>query len=125
MYAGIDCELTSILAGSSGATRSTAGRCELHKVTSYSRKRAIDRKRWLSDLAGIEQELALLDARPGMLVGLEDYLFERTAGVLGSLSELVRKAANRAISTETERITLEVLESVRLNHGSPRPDPDL
>jgi hypothetical protein len=59
-----------------------------------------------------------------MLVGLEDYLLERRAGVLGTLSELNRKAANRAVAPETERITLELLESVRLNHGSPKPQAD-
>ncbi|WP_393059538.1 hypothetical protein [Streptomyces sp. LN549] len=47
---------------------------------------------------------------------LDAYLHERTSGLIGSLSQLVREAAIEAIDSGAERITKRLLDSVELDH---------
>jgi hypothetical protein len=49
---------------------------------------------------------------------LDAYLHERTDGMIGSLSHLVRGAAIEAILDGSEVITKATLESVRLDHAA-------
>jgi hypothetical protein len=47
----------------------------------------------------------------GTLVALDEYLYRRSSGMIGSLSQLVRGAAILAIEDGTEQITRELLDS--------------
>jgi hypothetical protein len=49
---------------------------------------------------------------------LDAYLHERTDGMIGSLSHLVRGAAIEAVLDGSEAITKATLESVRLDHAA-------
>jgi hypothetical protein len=49
---------------------------------------------------------------------LDRYLHDRTAGMIGSLSHLIRGAAVDAILTGTEAITKTVLDQVELDHAA-------
>jgi hypothetical protein len=51
------------------------------------------------------------------LVDLADYLYQRTGGMIGSLSQLVRGAALLAIQDGTEHITRELLDCVPVDHA--------
>ena len=64
---------------------------------------------WTRHLAGVEQQLRLMDAAPGMLTGgtMPEYLYRRTDGVVGLLE--------RVIETGTERLTETVLDAVLLS----------
>lgn len=53
-----------------------------------------------------------------MLVRHAGYLHQRTGGMIGSLSHLIRGAAIDAICDGTEKITKAHLEAVRLDHAA-------
>lgn len=76
------------------------------------------REEWDRLLFGIEQALVLTDARPGMLVDLSRYLFARTTGNIGSLMDLIRRGASRAIRTGREMIDRDLLDGIRIDEGA-------
>jgi hypothetical protein len=55
---------------------------------------------------------------PGQLLKLAGYLHERTDGMIGSLSHLIRGAAVDAILDGTEKITRERLDRVGLDQAA-------
>ena len=76
----------------------------------------------------MEASLRLHQHRPGTLTGLDEYLFGRTSGMIGSLSQLVRGAAVLAIQDGTEQITRKLLDlgprrsrRATLRHPAARP----
>ncbi|WP_198153921.1 hypothetical protein [Catenuloplanes japonicus] len=69
----------------------------------------------------LEHALRLHQHRPGALVRLAGYLHERTGGMIGSLSHLIRDAAIEAIFDSTERITKAGLDTVVLDHAAEHP----
>lgn len=76
------------------------------------------REEWDRLLFGIEHALVLTDTRPGMLVDLSRYLFARTTGNIGSLMDLIRRGASRAIRTGRELIDRELLDDIRIDEGA-------
>lgn len=76
------------------------------------------REEWDRLLFGIEQALILSDARPGMLVDMSRYLFARSTGNIGSLMELIRRGASRAIRTGREVIDRVLLDDIRIDEGA-------
>ncbi|MFD7027479.1 AAA family ATPase [Streptomyces sp. NPDC059917] len=71
------------------------------------------RQNWRSLIASFEDALRLHRHKPGTLADLNSYLHERTDGVIGRLSQLVRGAALEAIINGSEvinRKTLEIIE---------------
>ncbi|WP_394278369.1 hypothetical protein [Microbacterium sp.] len=50
-----------------------------------------------------------------MLYNLSDYLFARTTGYIGSLMDLVSRAAARAIRTGSERIDQALLDRIPID----------
>lgn len=70
---------------------------------------------WQAFLRSFEDELVLLKSYEGMLcVDLAEYLYERTGGVIGSISQLLRRAADLAIYTGAEKITERLLKQESL-----------
>ncbi|MFD7732161.1 TniB family NTP-binding protein [Kitasatospora phosalacinea] len=67
-------------------------------------------------VAAMEKALDLQQHRPGTLVRLAPYLHERTAGRIGSLSRLLRRAAITAILDQSEKITRTGLDAIALDH---------
>jgi hypothetical protein len=53
-----------------------------------------------------------------MLVGLADYLFERTSGHIGSFITLITRGCYTAIRTGEEQLTNQLLEGVRIDEAS-------
>src|SRR5258708_15575846 len=58
---------------------------------------------WTPHPAGIEQQLRLMDAHPGMLTGgtTPEYIYRRTNGVVGLLERLLEDGCPEAIATGT------------------------
>ncbi|MEU6098984.1 hypothetical protein [Streptomyces sp. NPDC047079] len=52
------------------------------------------------------------------------YLHERTGGLIGSLSQLIREAAVDAIDAGTEKITKRMLDEIELDHAVQQSQPD-
>ena len=97
-YAGIDVERSGLFTGVRG--KQIAGRCVLISTGPFPLQ-----AEWASLLATLEAALRLHRHQPGTLPGLGKYLHQRTGGMIGSLSHLVRAAALVAILDGTEEIT--------------------
>jgi hypothetical protein len=54
----------------------------------------------------------------GTLVALDEYLYRRSSGMIGSLSQLVRGAAILAIEDGTEQITRDLLDLVPVDFAA-------
>ncbi|MFJ8856315.1 hypothetical protein [Streptomyces sp. NPDC102437] len=63
---------------------------------------------FVDHLAGIEDQLRLLRAHPGMLTGghMPEYLYRRTGGVIGLLRRLIEDGCTEAMSSGEERRTV-------------------
>lgn len=72
---------------------------------------------WTQHLAGIETQLRLMNAAPGMLTAatMPEYLFRRTNGVVGLLERLIEDGCGHAIAAGVERLTQTLLDGVVLN----------
>ena len=75
---------------------------------------------FLEHLAGIEGQLRLLRAEPGMLTtgAMPEYLFRRTHGIVGLLRRLIEDGCAKAISTGEERLTPELLAGTAIRLGN-------
>ncbi len=77
------------------------------------------RREWRQVLLGIEQALVLANKHPGMLADeLSDYLFARSTGHIGSLMDLINRGAGRAIRTGAERLTQDLLDTVKIDEAA-------
>lgn len=116
VYAGIDCESMGLL---NEDYSQLARRLSHYRVEPFSLATKEDQRAWASLLRTVENRLVLAEATDGMLYkNLSRYLFGRTGGYMGSLIELVREGATRAISSGEERITESVLDEVVLDYAA-------
>ena len=110
-YAGIDVERSGLFTGVRG--RQIAGRCVLISTGPFPLQ-----QEWAALLATLEAALRLHRHQPGTLPGLGKYLHQRTGGMIGSLSHLVRAAALVAILDGTEQITRTLLDGIPVDHAA-------
>lgn len=111
IYAGIDVERANVFTGIRG--RQLAGRCSLVNTGPFPHH-----DEWRQLVAGMEATLRLHRHEPGSLVEQAKYLHQRTQGMIGSLSRLIRQSAIRAILTETEAINRPLMDRIRLDHSA-------
>jgi hypothetical protein len=116
IYAGVDVEGSGLLAGTRG--RQIAGRFGVIACQAFAYGTAAQRQEWQALIATLEQSLRLRRHAPGQLLKLAGYLHERTDGMIGSLSHLIRGAAVDAILDGTEKITRETLDRVGLDQAA-------
>ena len=69
-------------------------------------------------LATLEGALRLHRHQPGTLPELGKYLHQRTGGLIGSLSHLIRAGALVAILDGTEQITRKLLDGIPVDHAA-------
>jgi hypothetical protein len=122
VYAGIDVERAGLFAGPRG--RQVAGRFATIPATPFAYGTPTDRDTWRSLVAGLEATLRLQRHKPGALAGMDEYLYQRTSGMIGSLSHLLRAAAIDAILDSTEQITQPLLDAIRLDHTAEAGNPN-
>lgn len=111
VYAGINVERSGLFTGVRG--KQIAGRCVLINTGPFP-----DRQEWAALLATLEAALRLHRHQPGTLPKLGNYLHQRTGGMIGSLSHLVRAAALTAILDGTEQITRKMLDGIPVDHAA-------
>jgi len=71
------------------------------------------RLQWRNLLLTIEQQLVLADKHRGMLaIDLSDYLYARSTGHFASLMALIARGCRRAVRTEQESLTEELMDHV-------------
>jgi hypothetical protein len=120
IYAGIDVEAQGLFAGVRG--RQIAGRFTVIPATPFAYGTGEQRENWRALVATMEQMLRLHQHTPGTLVTLDEYLYRRSSGMIGSLSQLIRGAAILAITDGTEQITKELLDAVPVDYAAERAD---
>lgn len=110
VYAGIDIE-RRLFTGVRG--KQIAGRCVLVSTGAYP----CDAE-WKGLIATLESALRLHRHEPGSLTRSARYLHRRTGGMIGSLSHLVRAAAQLAIIEGEEAITRKLLDTIPVDHAA-------
>ena len=120
IYAGIDVEAAGLFAGTRG--RQIAGRFTVIPATAFAYGTTEQREQWRALVATMESTLRLHKHRPGSLVALDEYLYRRSGGMIGSLSQLIRGAAILAIEDGSERISRDVLDIVPVDYAAERAD---
>ncbi|MGW7095484.1 TniB family NTP-binding protein [Streptomyces sp. NPDC054874] len=115
-YAGIDIESQGLFAGTRG--RQIAGRFVVIPAAPFSYATTGDKDAWRGLVGTLESVLRLHEHTPGTLTTMSDYLFHRTGGMIGSLSQLIRGAAVLAIEDGSETITEELLEIVPIDFAA-------
>lgn len=123
VYAGIEVERSGLLSEGNPDHHESFSqirrRFNLHRIEPFSLGRSRGQQEWASLLRTLERRLVLLEVSDGMLYqALYNYLFARTGGYIGSLVELVREGANRAIETGEERLTESLLDDVTLDYAA-------
>lgn len=118
IYAGIDVEAQGLFAGVRG--RQIAGRFTVIPAAPFAYGTSEQREQWRALIATLESLLRLHHHRPGALVKLDEYLYRRSSGMIGSLSQLVRGAAILAIEDGSEQITKQLLDSVPVDYAAER-----
>ena len=76
------------------------------------------RRHWINLLKATERQLVLAEHRPGDLAGIADYLFARTTGHIGSYMTLVSRACRKAALTGIERLSIGLLDTVRIDQAA-------
>jgi len=121
VYAGIDVEAAGLFAGVRG--RQIAGRFSVIPATAFAYGTSEQRTQWRALIATMESTLRLHQHRPGSLVELDEYLYQRSGGMIGSLSQLIRGAAILAIEDGCEHITRTLLDLVPVDYAAERSTP--
>ncbi len=111
VYAGINVERSGLFTGVRG--KQIAGRCVLINTGPFPCQ-----QEWDGLIATLEAALRLHRHRLGTLADLGRYLHQRTGGMIGSLSHLIRAAALTAILDGTEAITRDLLDGILLDHAA-------
>jgi hypothetical protein len=88
------------------------------RVEPLRRSTQSERATWLGVLRVFERELVLLQSKDGDLTGQADYLWRRTQGVIGSLTQLLTEAVAEAIDTGAERITAKLLDAIDIGYAA-------
>jgi hypothetical protein len=117
VYAGINVEHSGLFTGIRGSQ--LAGRSILVRTGPFPLT-----AEWRSLVATMENTLRLHRHKKDTLPQLADYLHQRTGGMIGSLSHLIRASAITAILDGTERITSSTLKSIRIDHHNESSAPD-
>lgn len=104
--------------GEAAAMAQTFRRWTVLGLEPYSMRTVHTRKEWERLLWHIEQALVLADGHDGMLVEMSRYLFARTTGNIGSLMDLIRRGASRAIRTGQEKLDRRLLDEIRIDEGA-------
>ncbi|MEW9518388.1 TniB family NTP-binding protein [Streptomyces tubercidicus] len=116
IYAGIDVEDQGLFAGTRG--RQIAGRFTVIPASPFSYTPGADRDDWQALVETLESMLRLRHHQPGTLARMGEYLYHRTGGMIGTLSQLIRGVAVLAMEDSSERISRELLEAVPIDYAA-------
>jgi hypothetical protein len=104
--------------GTDAALAQISQRFKRLAVEPLRRSSQAERATWLGVLQIFERELVLLQAKDGDLTGHADYLWRRTQGVIGSLTQLLTEATAEAVDTGAERITMKLLDGIDIGYAA-------
>lgn len=116
IYAGIDAEHAGLFTGPRG--RQLATRFTTIPTSNFPHTTDPQRQTWQALVTALETTLPLRRHPAGTLTRHAEYLHRRTAGLIGSLSHLLRSAAIDAILDGSEHIAESHLNAIRLDHAA-------
>ncbi|MGI5291000.1 TniB family NTP-binding protein [Nonomuraea polychroma] len=108
VYAGINLESEGLFSGTRG--QQIGSRFKLITTGAFPYH-----DEWKGLVATLEAALRLHRHKPGTLVALDEYLHQRTGGMIGSLFSLIQTAAMEAIDDGTEMIKKTALDGLQLD----------
>jgi hypothetical protein len=112
-------QLDEGLSGVDAAFSQTARRWSVFSLDPFEIATKAGQTTWRQLLLGIERELVLANAHRGMVADdLSDYLFARSSGHFASLMSLVSRGCYRAVKTGTEALSVELVDSVRIDQAA-------
>jgi len=111
VYVGINVERSGLFTGVRG--KQIAGRCVLTSTGPFPYQ-----QEWKSLVAAMESALRLHRHKAGTLADMDRYLHQRTGGMIGSLSHLIRAGAMAAILGGSESITQGLLDGIPVDHAA-------
>ena len=111
VYAGINVERCGLFTGVRG--KQIAGRCVLINTGPFPYQ-----QEWTGLVATLEAALRLHRHQVDTLAELSKYLHQRTGGMIGSLSHLVRAAALTAILNGSEQLTRKLFDGIPVDHAA-------
>jgi hypothetical protein len=122
VYAGVGLAERRLFAeglyGDSAVLAQTARRWTRLELPPFVVTTDTGRRHWTSLLKATERQLVLTGAHPGMLTDIADYLFARTTGHIGSFITLITRSCYKAIRGGSERVTVELLDTIRIDEAS-------
>jgi hypothetical protein len=122
LYAGVGLAERRLFAegltGDSAVMAQTARRWTRLELPPFHVGDTAARRHWRSLLKATERQLLLAKAGPGMLTDLEDYLFARTTGHIGSFITLITRGCYKAIRTGAETLSEALLNTIRIDEAS-------
>lgn len=130
VFAGVELESAGIFGSTRrGATRNASAAQTAERLRRFPMRRielstADGLKLWQNLLAAIEADLRLCHHARLADPEMGEYLHARTGGSIGALIELIRMGcgrvmrAERAVDHKQPRLTIELLDEVRLSHGT-------
>lgn len=110
LYAGVNLRESETFAGAMG--QQLASRMLHHEMAGYENRSQRGRDDWERLLVTCEHHLLLYKEQPQDILEYSNYLYDRTAGSVGELRSLLRRAAFVAINDGTEHLTKAVLDIV-------------
>ena len=102
--------------------RQIAGRFTVIGAAPFAYGTGAQREQWRALIATLESLLRLHSHRSSSLVKLDEYLYRRSGGMIGSLSQLLRGAAIVVIEDGSEQITKKLLDRVPVDYAAQRAD---
>lgn len=112
VLAGVELGNSSLFIGRN--SRQIRARHEIVELQPFHRGTSTMIAQWIDVINNFEKALRLKKHKPGTLAKFEDYLFDRTGGLLGGLNALICRAAVDAIDTGEERITKKLLSTIEI-----------
>ncbi|MEJ8814259.1 AAA family ATPase [Variovorax ureilyticus] len=117
-YAGVDLNESGLfLEGRSEERRArsqTAHRFSRYLLVPF-KSNGID---YLAFLKKVEEQLCLVLHKPGDVLSLQEYIHERTKGYTGAIAQLLKLGARKAIREKKERLSIAVLDGIKLANAS-------
>ena len=122
IFTGADLDTSGLFLEGTGSTRATqtSGRNTLYKMSEFKVEEPGEKREWVSVVKAMEDGLALYRHRKGSLMKLWAYLYDRSAGSICALSDLIRESAIEATMSGEEAITRKLMEGIDISHLAQR-----
>ncbi|MEV0259251.1 TniB family NTP-binding protein [Streptomyces sp. NPDC050732] len=117
VYTGVDLKKSGLFLEGQAASRATqtSGRYTHHAVRKFGCTTDKDKLEWAQTVKALEDTLVLYRHKPGQLVKLSQYLYDRTDGSICALTDLLRESAIEAVMSEEEAVTRKLMDRVEIS----------